>query len=81
MQAVLVMRQQLAAGMALAGRDGAQHAHIAACGGQVDQPGLADRLDESLRAAIHDRHFGTVDLDQCVVHTQAIKCGHDVLDR
>ena len=42
--------------------------------------GLVDRVDEGRGAAIHDRHFAAVDLDQQIVDAEAEQRGHDMLD-
>ena len=43
---------------------------IAARRGQRDDAGLIDRRDERRGAAVHDRHFGAVDLDDGVVDAE-----------
>ena len=40
----------------------------------------ADQVDEGRRAAVHDWHLGTAELDPDVVHAQAAQGGEQVLD-
>ena len=45
------------------------------------EPGLIDRVDEGRGAAVHDRHFRSVDLDHHVVDMQPAQCGEQMLGR
>ena len=47
--------------------------------GSVDDAGLIDRRDERRRAAVHDRHFRTIDFDDGVVDAQAAQGGKHML--
>ena len=48
---------------------------------ELDQAHLVDGLDELGGAAIHDRHFGAVDLDQGIVDAEAAQRCEKMLDR
>ena len=43
--------------------------------------GAIDRLDEGGRAAVHDRHFRSINLDGRVVDAERAEGGHQVLHR
>ena len=47
--------------------------------GLRDNTGLVDGRDKGRGAAVHDRHFRTVDLDDGVVDPHATQCGKHVL--
>ena len=57
------IRPQLAIGFAFDDADRLQDLDVAARRRQRDDAGVVDRLDERLGAAVHDRHFRPVDLD------------------
>ena len=75
-----IVRRQFAVGIALLHADRLENLGEAARRGQRHDPGLIDRLDERRRAAVHDRRFGTVDLDDGVVDAEAAQRRHDVFD-
>ena len=51
--------------------------------GRLERPhtGLLNQVDERRRAAVHDRHFGGIQLDDDVVDPEADQCGEQMLDR
>src|SRR5205823_15129495 len=57
------MRPQLAVAVTAGHADRLEDADIAPRHRQRDQTGAIDRLNEGRRAAVHDRHFRSVDLD------------------
>src|SRR5215470_17521398 len=58
-----------------------QHFEIAPRCIEFGKPDLVDRLDETRGAAIHDRNFRAVDLDQSVVNAEAAQRGKEMLNR
>ena len=50
-----------------------QHLDVAAAGRGRDDAGAVDGRNESGSAAVHDRDFGTVDLDDRVVDAEAVE--------
>ena len=73
--------EQFREGLALGDANGLQNLQVAAARVLGDDADLVDGVDERSRAAVEDRHFGPVDLDQNVVDAEARKSGHQVLDR
>ena len=65
------MRPQLAVAVALGDAHRLEHLDVAARRRQRDDAGLIDRGDERRRAAVHDRHFGTIDLDHGIVDAKS----------
>ncbi len=61
--------------------DRLQHLYVTTPRRLADHADLLDRIDERFRAAVHDRHFVTVDLDLDVVDAEAADGGQQVLDR
>jgi hypothetical protein len=74
----LRMRPQLAVAIALGNPDRFQDADIAPWHRQRNQADLIDRSDERRGAAIHDRHFRPIDLNDGVVDTEARQRGEHV---
>ena len=62
-------------------RTGFRTLMVAAAAPQDHDADLVDRVDERGGAAVHDRHFGAVDLDEDVVDAEAAQGRHQVLDR
>src|SRR5262245_11497639 len=75
-----IMRGELAGSATILNADALQNLEVAAGSIELDQPYIVDGFDELRRAAIHDRDFLTVDLDQGVVDAKAAQCGKQVLD-
>ena len=73
------MRPQLAVALAAGDADRLENADIAPRHRQRDQAGAVDRLDERRRAAVHDRHFRSVDLDDGIVDAEARQRGEHML--
>ena len=69
------MRPQFAVALALADADRLEHLDVAALRRERDDAGLIDRGDERRGAAVHDRHFRSVDLDDRVVDAAAVQRG------
>src|SRR6476619_7630864 len=76
-----VVRGELAGSPGILDAHALQYIPIAARSIELDQPDLVDGLDELRGTAIHDRHFGAVDLDQGIVDAEAAKSGEQMLDR
>ena len=76
-----VMRGELAIGAGVFHRDPLQHFEEAARSIELGKADLVDRLDEARGAAVHDRHFGAVDLDQGVVDAETAQRREQMLDR
>jgi hypothetical protein len=67
------MRPQFAKAFAFADADGLEDLDVTALLGQHGDADLVDRIDEGRGAAVHDRHFGAVDLDDRIVDAAAGK--------
>ena len=67
------MRPQLAVAVALGDTHRLEHLDVAARRRQSDDAGLIDRGDERRGAAVHDRHFGTVDFDHRVIDAESVQ--------
>ena len=76
-----VIGGQLAEGAGILDANRLQHLEEAARRLELGQADLVDRLDEARSAAVHDRHFGAVDLDQGVVDAKTAQRGQQMLDR
>ncbi len=77
-EAVLV-GTQLAEGVAAADAHRLDHLDIAARQRTRGEAGLVDGVDEGSSAAVHDRHFRPVDLDDHVVDIEPAKRGQEML--
>jgi len=49
-------------------------------GGLLHDTGRLQQEYECSRAAVHDRHFGAVQIDEGIVHAQSGQCRHQMLD-
>src|SRR6476620_4508231 len=76
-----VVRDELAGSPGILDAHALQYLQIAAGSIELDQPNLVDGLGELRGTAIHDRHFGAVDLDQGIVDAKAAESGEQMLDR
>jgi hypothetical protein len=72
------VRPQFAKGLAARHTHRLQHFDIAAWRREGDEAGLVDGLHEGRRAAVHDRHFRTVELNKRVVDSEAAQGGENV---
>ena len=72
---------QAGARVAARHRDRAQNPQHPQWRGALCQPGRQDAAQERRGAAVENRHFGAVNLDQQVVHAAAVQRGHQVFDR
>ena len=73
------IRPQFAEGAAFGDADRLENFDIAARQSARGQAGLIERIDESRGAAVHDRHFRPVDLDDDVVDVEAAQRGQQML--
>ena len=73
------MRPQFAVAIVLGDANRLEDADVAARHRQRHKAGLIDRLDERRRAAVHDRHFRPVDLDDGVIDAEARQRGEHML--
>ncbi len=73
------IRAELAEGVAHRDPHRLEHADVAARLVERFEADLIDRRDERRGAAVHDRHFRTVDLDHRVVDAEAAQRRQDVL--
>ena len=80
LDAPALMRQELGEGMAHLDAHRLLDPDVTPRRRQSLDPGLVDRVDEGLGAAIHHRHFRAVDLDQAVVDLEGAERRHQVLD-
>ena len=68
--------------VAVAEAEGPRHPEVTAGRAQLLDAGiLTNEVDERRRAAVHDRHFGLVQLDVGVVNSLTHQGGQKVLDR
>ena len=75
----LRMRPQLAVAIVFGDANGLQDPDVAPRHRQRDQADLIDRVNERRRAAVHDRHFRPVDLDDGVVDAETRQRGEHML--
>ena len=75
------MRKKLAPAIAFLDADRLQNLDEPARRGELAEAGLVDQLDEGRGAAVHDRHFLAVDLDDAVIDRKAAQGGQEMLDR
>src|ERR1700686_5007696 len=64
---------QFAVAVALGDADRLEHLDVAARRRQRDDAGLIDRGNERRGAAVHNRYFGTIDLDDRVIDAEAVQ--------
>jgi hypothetical protein len=75
------VRAELAPAIAFLDANGLQDLEEAAGCGKLANADLVDRLDERRRAAVHDRNFFAIDLDQTVVDLKATESCEKMLYR
>ena len=75
-----VVGLELAKGITFGDANRLEHLGVAARRRQRDDAGLVDRLHEGGGAAVHDRRFRAVELDDGVVDAEPAQRRHDVLD-
>ncbi len=78
---IALVREEFGERLALHDAHGLEHLEVTASGFDRHDADVVDGIDEGSRAAVHDRDFGTIDLDEDVVDTEAQERGHQVLDR
>src|SRR5690242_317383 len=76
-----VMGCKLAEGAILLDTDRLQYFQETARRFELGKADFVDRLDEARCAAVHDRHFAAIDLDQGVIDAETAQSGEQVLDR
>ena len=74
-------RQQFGKPFTLRDPQTLQNLDITAIAILLPDTGAVNHLDKRRRAAIHDRRFRSVDLDENIVDLQRIKRRHQMLDR
>jgi len=79
-EAVLI-GQQFAERAVLGHAHRLDHFDIAARQSARGKAGLIDGIDKGRRAAVHDRHFGSVDLDHRIVDAEAAQRRQQMLGR
>ena len=72
--------EKLGEGLALRDADGLENLEVAAGDALQRDADLVDGIDEGSRAAVEDRNFRPVDLDEHVVDAEAGKGRHEVFD-
>ena len=72
---------QLAPAIAFLDADRLENLDVVAGSGELAEAGFVDRLDEGSRAAVHDRHFFAVDLDDAVIDSETAEGGEKMFDR
>ena len=73
------VRAQFAKGIAHHDLNRLEHLNESARGGEFNDPGTIDGVNENSRAAVHDRYFGAIDFDGGVVDTKAAQRCENVL--
>ena len=72
---------QLAVAVAFGNADRLEHLDVAPRRRQRDDAGLIDGRHEWRSAAVHDRNFRTIDVDDGVIDAESVQCRQNVFGR